>query len=306
MAVPDPRVTLAPVSQHDLAVRSIAEAYLVRYGNPLTRGGYRADLEGWGRWCQARGIPLLGATRAHVELWLREQEAEGRAPATRARRLAAVAGFYETAVEERFLERSPAARVRRPRLDRDSQTLGLEREQCRALLDAAALAGPREHALICLLLLNGLRISEALGIRPADLSVVQGHQVVTVTRKGGYRARVALPPRTVRAISEVVSSRGGARMDDSLFRAARGGGPLDIFGAGRLVRQLARAAGISSSVHPHMLRHAFVTSALAAGVPLHRVQDAAGHADPRTTMRYNRAMGQLDEHAAYDVARYLE
>ena len=56
---------------------------------------------------------------------------------------------------------------------------------------------------------------------------------------------------------------------------------------------------------PHTLRHAFITAALDAGVPLRDVQEAASHADPRTTMRYDRARGSLDRHATYNVAAYI-
>jgi site-specific recombinase XerD len=67
---------------------------------------------------------------------------------------------------------------------------------------------------------------------------------------------------------------------------------LDRHGAGRIVRKVARRAGITKSVGPHTLRHAFITAALDAGVPLRDVQEAASHADPRTTMRYDRARGE--------------
>jgi len=56
---------------------------------------------------------------------------------------------------------------------------------------------------------------------------------------------------------------------------------------------------------PHSLRHTFVTQALDAGVPLRDVQDAMGHADPRTTRRYDRGRMALDRRATYAVARFL-
>ncbi len=56
---------------------------------------------------------------------------------------------------------------------------------------------------------------------------------------------------------------------------------------------------------PHSLRHSFITAALDAGVPLRDVQEAASHADPRTTMRYDRGRGSLDRHAAYIMATFL-
>jgi len=65
------------------------------------------------------------------------------------------------------------------------------------------------------------------------------------------------------------------------------------------------APGSPTPVGPHTLRHAFITAALDAGVSLRDVQEAASHADPRTTMRYDRARGSLDRHATYIVAAHL-
>ena len=73
----------------------------------------------------------------------------------------------------------------------------------------------------------------------------------------------------------------------------------------RIVRRVTRRAGITKNVSPHTLRHAFITAALDAGVPLRDVQEAASHADPRTTMRYDRARTSLDRHATYIVATYV-
>jgi Phage integrase family len=67
--------------------------------------------------------------------------------------------------------------------------------------------------------------------------------------------------------------------------------------SGATVNRIARRAGIAKRVGPHTLRHAFITAALDAGVPLRDVQEAASHADPRTTMRYDRARFSLDRHA---------
>jgi site-specific recombinase XerD len=68
------------------------------------------------------------------------------------------------------------------------------------------------------------------------------------------------------------------------------------------VHRVTRRAQIAKHVSPHTLRHAFITAALDAGVPLRDVQEAASHADPRTTMRYDRARTSLDRHATYIVA----
>jgi integrase len=90
----------------------------------------------------------------------------------------------------------------------------------------------------------------------------------------------------------------------SLFLAADGR-RLDRHGAARIVRRVTRRAQITKDVSPHTLRHAFITAALDAGVPLRDVQEAASHADPRTTMRYDRARTSLDRHATYIVAAFI-
>ncbi len=109
-----------------------------------------------------------------------------------------------------------------------------------------------------------------------------------------------LAPRTARAIDLAI----GERSDGPIFTAA-GARRLDRHGAARIVRRVARRAGIAKPVGPHTLRHAFITAALDAGVPLRDVQEAASHADPRTTMRYDRARASLDRHATYIVAAYV-
>ena len=111
---------------------------------------------------------------------------------------------------------------------------------------------------------------------------------------------IPLAPRTARAIDLAV----GERTAGPVFLTADGR-RLDRHGAGRIVRKVARRAGIAKAVTPHTLRHAFITAALDAGVPLRDVQEAASHADPRTTMRYDRARGSLDRHATYIVAAYV-
>ncbi|MDR2987562.1 MAG: tyrosine-type recombinase/integrase [Nocardiopsaceae bacterium] len=64
-------------------------------------------------------------------------------------------------------------------------------------------------------------------------------------------------------------------------------------------------AGLAKKIGPHTLRHAFITAALNAGVTLRDVQEGASHADPLTTMRYDRVRVSLDRHATYIVAAYI-
>jgi integrase/recombinase XerD len=266
----------------------------------LTREAYALDLRQYASWCQQHHLRLFQARRPDIECFARDLETRGRARATITRRLCTIAGFYKYAVEEELLEHSPAAHVRRPRLDYESHATGLDRNELGALLVAAGLGHPAEHALISPLALNGLRVSEATGANIEALGVERGHRTLVITRKGGKVVTIPLAPRTARAIDLAV----GERSDGPVFLAADGR-RLDRHGAARIVRRAAPGAGITKPVGPHTLRHAFITAALDAGVPLRDVQEAASHADPRTTMRYDRARGSLDRHATYIVAAYL-
>ena len=187
-------------------------------------------------------------------------------------------------MEEELLDHSPAVHVRRPRVDYESHAIGLDRNELGALLVAAGLGPPADHALVSLLALNGLRVSEATGADIEDLGLERGHRTLVVTRKGGKAVTIPLAPRTARAIDLAI----GDRHAGPIFFAADGR-RLDRHAAARIVRRLGRQAGITKTVGPHTLRHAFITAALDAGVPLRDVQEAASHADPRTTMRYDRA-----------------
>ena len=204
------------------------------------------------------------------------------ARATIGRRLSTVVGFYRYAVIDGYLSESPAEHLRRPKIDTESTTLGLDRMELGALLAQAAAAGPVDHALACLLGLLGLRVSEACGIDIEHLGTERGHRTGTVVGKGSKVAVIPLPPRVGPAIDLAVDERlqGPALL-------SRSGQRLDRHGATRIVRRLARRAGIVKRISPHSLRHSFITAALDAGVPLRDVQIAARHADPRTTTRYD-------------------
>ena len=280
--------------------RSALARFLASYSGQ-TLDAYTLDLRQYTSWCRLHGLHLFQARRADIECYGRDLEARGRARATVARRLCTVAGFYRYAVEEEMLEHLPAAHVRRPRLDYESHAVALDRNEVGALLVAAGLDSAAEHALISLLAINGLRVSEALGADIDKLGIERGHRTLTILRKGGKIVTIPLAPRTARAIDLAV----GERVEGPIF--LRGDGQrVDRHGAGRIVHRVARRAGLANKrITPHTLRHAFITAALDAGVPLRDVQEAASHADPRTTMRYDNSRVSIDRHATYIVAAYL-
>jgi integrase/recombinase XerD len=190
-------------------------------------------------------------------------------------RLSTLASFYRFCEQEQLIERNPARNVRRPKVDYESRTLGLDRNELGAFLVQAGVGSARDHALASLLALNGLRISEALGADIEDLDFDRGHRTLRIVRKGGKHAVVPLAPRTSRAIDLNV----GERTSGPVFLGATGG-RMDRCAADRTVKPLARRAGITKRISPQSLRHSFITAALDAGVSLRDVQEAASHADP--------------------------
>jgi integrase len=189
--------------------------------------------------------------------------------------------------------------VRRPKIDTESATPGLDRMELSAFIAQGAAAGPVDHALACLLGLLGRRVSEACGIDIEDLSADR-HRTVTVLGKGAKLAVIPMPPRVARAVDLVAGERTAGPL-----LLTRHGNRMNRHAATRIVRRLARRAGVTKHISPHSLRHSFITAALDAGVPLRDVHIAARHADPRTTTRNDRARNNLDRHASYIVAAFI-
>jgi hypothetical protein len=165
-------------------------------------------------------------------------------------------GFYRYAVEEELLDHSPAAHVRRPRLDYESHAIGLDRNELGALLVAAGLGEPAEHALVSLLALNGLRVSEATGANIEALGVERGHRTLVITRKGGKVVTIPLAPRTARAIDLAVASAATGLSSWPPMAGDWTAMPPRGSSAGPHTE-----LGSPSRFGPHTLRHAFITAA---------------------------------------------
>ncbi|MFI7576895.1 tyrosine-type recombinase/integrase [Micromonospora sp. NPDC049497] len=285
-----------------------------------TRDAYRRDVAGWLAWCAARDLDPLWANFLHVNEYARTLEStlavrSGRplTPATVARRLSALSSWYDFLVKLRAVDANPVAGADRPRIDRDhSATVGLTPDEVDALLAAAeADTGPtaaRNRATIALLADLGLRVGELVSLDLADLGAERGHRSVRFIGKGGKARRRALTPGTAYALDAYLAQRAadrGVTVQDLTgpLLVTASGARLDRHSVFRLVRRLARTAGIPAwaKLSPHSLRHAFATTARAEGVPLEDVQDAMGHADPRTTRRYDRDRHNLDRDPAYAI-----
>ncbi|WFE20253.1 tyrosine-type recombinase/integrase [Solwaraspora sp. WMMD937] len=286
-----------------------------------TRAAYRRDVTGWLSWCTATGLDPLQASFLDVNAYARTLEAtvdprSGRllTPATVARKLSAMSSWYAFLVRLRAVPANPVTDADRPRIDRDhSATVGLSPDQVDALFAAAradtGASGARNLAVLALLADLGLRVGELVSLDVADVGDERGHRSVRFVGKGGRARRRALAPDTAAVLDAYLAVRAraaGVAADalDGPLLATASGARLDRHAVFRLVRRLARAAGLPACdrLSPHSLRHAFATTARAEGVPLEDVQDAMGHADPRTTRRYDRDRYNLDRDPAYRIA----
>ncbi|UUZ57656.1 tyrosine-type recombinase/integrase [Nocardioides sp. B-3] len=256
-------------------------------------------------WCRERHLrPLVDVERVHIELFGRWLEVErGNGPATVAHRLNVIQNFYSVCEMDGVVQKSPATHVRLPGVWRDeTKTLGLDRLELGAFIARArAHSDPNRWALSVLLGLLGLRVSEACGVNIEDYAhQQQGHRVLRLVGKGGKPATMPLPVPVLRALDAAAADRTTGPL---LLRYD--GSRLDRRTADRWVKSLAKSAGISKRISPHSLRHAMVTNALDAGVPLRDVQIAARHADPRTTAGYDRNRHDPDRHAVHVLAAYI-
>src|ERR1700691_5977791 len=196
MAAAQISTSLVPVQPVFTDAERLALAGFLAGYRGLTREAYTLDLRPFTASCRSPALPLFSVRRADIETFARELEAKGRARATVSRRLCTIAGFYKYAVEEELLEHSPAAHVRRPRVDYESHAAALDRNELGALLVGAGLGPPAEHGLISLL---ALRVSEATGADIEHLGLERGHRTLTITREGGKDITLPLAPRTARA-----------------------------------------------------------------------------------------------------------
>ncbi|HEU4348163.1 MAG TPA: tyrosine-type recombinase/integrase [Actinoplanes sp.] len=286
------------------AAEQVTEAWLAnRRLSEHTRAAYRRDVAGWLAWCAGRPLDPLAATFIDVNMYARFLE-ESLTPASVARKLSGLSSWYAFLVKLRAVGSNPVLDADRPRISRDhSATIGLTPGEVDALLAAAARdtgpAAARHRAVFALLADLGLRVGEVVGLDAEDLGWERGHRTVRFVGKGGKPRRRVLTADAAALVDAYLDGR-----DSGPLFVTVTGARIDRHAVFRLVRRLAREAGIESwaRLSPHSLRHAFATTARAEGVALEDVQDAMGHADPRTTRRYDRDRHNLERDPAYTIA----
>ena len=291
----------------------------------------------WFRWCARHDLDPRAATATHVKAWLHALDAAGARPRTRRRMLSTLSALYGHLAETGVIAANPAA-LNRARLGlaasaRDaSPTVRLTAEQVAALLAAAArptvrgryarMHATRAVAFVALLTL-GLRISEITGLDRADRYRSGGEDVLRVLGKGGLHREVYVTGLVRDALEAYLTERdlldgtatparrGRTGAGSAPLLATRAGGRcsrIDLYGQ---LRRIAADAGptldgVADRVHPHALRHAYVTIALEHEAPIQDVRADVGHATIATTQHYDRGLRRRSASAADVVANALD
>ena len=280
-----------------------AVSYLARYAGH-THQLYAYQLKRWFAWCEINGLdPLVGIQRAHVELYIRQLGDAGLMDSTVTTMMHGVRGFFRFAHIDGLIPSDPAVYARLPKVHRDeSRTQGLDRLELIRFLQVAQTISVHHGALAYLLGINALRASEAAAVRIEDYAEsLRGHRVLHLVGKGNKPATMPLTVPVLR-VAGGLPRRARRRATDPA---------PDVRTADRPPRRLPHGgpdregAGIPRHISPHSLRHAAITNALDAGVPLRDAQILARHADPRTTEHYDRARGNLDRHGVHFLTAYV-
>jgi integrase/recombinase XerD len=296
--------TLLPFQPASMSTAQLAAvSFLARYAGH-THSLYAYQLREWFSWCAIHDLdPLVGVQRAHIELYIRQLSDRGLMDSSVVTMMHGVRGFFRFAHIDGLIPSDPAVYARLPKVHRDqSRTHGLDRLELIRFLQVSQTITVHHGALAFLLGINVLRASKAAAVRIEDYAdTLRGHRVLHLVGKGNKPATM---PVTVPVLRVLEACR-GERDAGPLILRPLSGNPIDRRDAYRMVTRIAKAAGIPRHISPHSLRHAAITNALDAGVPLRDAQILARHADPRTTEHYDRARGNLDRHGVHFLTAYV-
>lgn len=260
-----------------------------------TLESYARDLRMLAAFASGKDVAVETLGRVDLEALVRGLMSEGRSPRSVARAVACVRGFYRFLVVDGRLARNPADDLRPPRAWKAlPRYLSVDEvDRLIAQPDVKTARGLRDRALIELLYATGMRVSELVGLRPADVNLEASY--LTCTGKGARQRLVPIGEEAGRWVRAYLRDARpvllGRRSSPRLFVNARGGGSgLTRVGFWKILKGYARQAGLTGSLSPHMLRHSFATHLLERGADLRAIQMMLGHADLSTTQIYTHVL----------------
>ncbi|KQP14121.1 tyrosine-type recombinase/integrase [Pseudorhodoferax sp. Leaf267] len=271
---------------------------------------YHEDLVKLRAFAEAAGVPLLQVHNAHIRRWVAQMHGAGRSGRGIALILSGWRGFYAWLGREGMVGSNPVQDVRAPRAGKPlPKALGVDEAVQLAEFSAEAdepWLDARDAAMVELLYGAGLRVAELTGLDVRagpqargwiDLDAAEAH----VLGKGSKRRSVPIGAQAQRAVKAWIALRGEVGALNPALFLGRHGTRLTSQSIWQRLRRRSLLAGLTTPVHPHMLRHSFASHVLQSSGDLRAVQELLGHANIATTQVYTR----LDfQHLAkaYDAA----
>lgn len=324
--------------------RNLTTLWLMGVGSDRNRKGYFRDLGSWLSWCDQHNVDPFAARRADADAWVHGMTAVkiGKggvvthvqaSNATVTRRIAVVSSWYKYMQSNDIATGNPAAAVKRPPLPEESPLPALAADETALFLDwlveraerLGTEAAWREAAQLTLLFHTGLRVTASCEAKFENIGFEQGYCILRYQKKARGKAPVwDWVPLTPEVLSvqtrywEVRAKREQVAVDElsgHLFVSTphpqqperAGGRSLNQKHVERRLKTLARQAGVKAwkTITPHSARSTAITLVLEDGATLAQAQDLAGHADPRTTRRYDKRRHKLKTSAVWTLSAVL-
>jgi integrase/recombinase XerD len=258
-----------------------------------TLESYGRDLAALAKYATGLGVTADALDRHALEEFVRRQITRGLAPRSVARSVAAIRGYYRFLVLDRRLPSSPADDLQPPHAW-PALPKFLSLEEVDALIaqpDVATPLGIRDRAMIELLYATGMRVSELIGVRTADLHLREGY--LTCIGKGNKERLIPTGDQAIEWIERYQKTARPAllkgRASPRLFVNVRGG-PMSRVGFWKILKRHGLRANLPRTLSPHVIRHSFATHLLERGADLRAIQMMLGHTDLSTTQIYTHVL----------------
>lgn len=232
----------------------------------------------------------LNVDRQSIIRYLMSLRQKEYAATTRARKLATARSFFKFLTSEGVLKEAPTHNLESLGVGR-SLPKPISINQVRALLEQPTKdttpESRRDEAMLQLLYATGMRVSELMSLNVEDINLVDGD--VRAFGKGHRERLIPVHPQAVKVIKAYLRDarpKLALNKDEKAIFLNRRGERLTRQGFWQILKQYAKAAGITSRVTPHTLRHSFATHMLGGGADLRTIQELLGHANIATTQIY--------------------
>jgi integrase/recombinase XerD len=254
-----------------------------------TRAAYGRDLDRFLLFLSREKRPWREARESDLTAFVRSESKAGLGARSLARRISVLKSFYRFLLVDGRLDKNPAAHLTAPK-SWSALPKCLSETEVKTLLekpDKAEARGLRDRAMLEVMYASGLRVTELVSLRPADVRLKD--EYILCRGKGAKERIVPLGKSAAKAVARYLEKArtefAAGKNADALF-LTRLGGPFTRQGFWKMMKTYARAAGLLPKVHPHVLRHSFATHLLEHGADLRSVQMMLGHSQITTTQIY--------------------